>query len=347
MRSTSFIAILILMVFSCQTIPVVYPALETEPVANRDDAADDPAIFVHPTDPSKHLIIGTDKQNGLMLYNTSGKQLRSYELGRINNVDLRREVAWNNGQITLLGGSNRTNNSIVFYSLDGQTQELRPLHEEEFISQLDEVYGFCLYQNQGIYAFVVGKDGQVEQWELRAKPDGQLAAEVVRTFDVGEQCEGMVADDELEVLYIGEENVGIWQYGANPDDGSVRKKIQLIRENKYLKADIEGLAIYYGPDQSGYLIASVQGNNSYALFDRRNDHQYLGSFRIKAAGAVDGVKQTDGIEVSSKAFNSQFPLGIFVVQDGKNSRENQNFKIVDWRQIAEVLQFRELTKPDE
>ena len=37
--------------------------------------------------------------------------------------------------------------------------------------------------------------------------------------------EGCVADDELGHLYIGEELKAIWKYGAEPDDGNTRIKI--------------------------------------------------------------------------------------------------------------------------
>ena len=49
--------------------------LETRPVPNRDDAADDPAIWIHPLSPELSLILGTDKQGGLHLYDMDGSPL--------------------------------------------------------------------------------------------------------------------------------------------------------------------------------------------------------------------------------------------------------------------------------
>src|SRR6187551_2490222 len=42
-------------------LPAVTPVTETSPVKGFGDAADDPAIWVHPTDPEKSLIFATDK----------------------------------------------------------------------------------------------------------------------------------------------------------------------------------------------------------------------------------------------------------------------------------------------
>jgi 3-phytase len=315
---------------------VVYPVGETDPVDSKDDAADDPAIYIHPKDPYKSAIIGTDKSVGLAVFDTEGKTLHKYEVGRVNNVDLRQGVAFGAEQITVVGGSNRSDNTLVFFRLDDETRELIPMHEAGFPSQVDEVYGFCLYHHDGLYAFVVGKDGQVEQWKLRVGGDSKLEAEVVRTFDVGTQCEGMVADDELQYVYIGEENVGIWKYGANPGDGNERTLVQAIADDKHFKADVEGLAIYSGDEESGYLLASIQGNNSYAVFERGGENRYLLSFQIKKSGEIDRVSDTDGIEVNGQAFGA-LQKGVFIAQDGRNGKENQNFKLVDWEDIERLI----------
>jgi 3-phytase len=88
------------------------------------------------------------------------------------------------------------------------------------------------------------------------------------------------------------------------------------------------------------LLASSQGNFSYAVFRREGKQAYLGSFTIQD-GVVDGAEETDGIEICSFAFGEQYPRGFLIVQDGWNYNENtkrpQNFKVVDWRKIENAL----------
>jgi 3-phytase len=107
--------------------------------------------------------------------------------------------------------------------------------------------------------------------------------------------------------------------------------------NPKIEYDLEGLTIYYGEKGKGYLIASVQGNSTYAIFDRGGNNKYLGSFSIDA-GAIDGVEETDGLDVCSLPLGANYPHGILVVQDGLNyddmSLSAQNFKIVPWDRIA-------------
>src|SRR5438094_9789196 len=47
---------------------------QTAPVPHRGDAADDPAVWIHPRDPGLSLVFGTDKQGGLHSYNMDGSE---------------------------------------------------------------------------------------------------------------------------------------------------------------------------------------------------------------------------------------------------------------------------------
>ena len=324
--------------------------VETTPVKSTDDAADDPAIFIHPTSPENNAIIGTNKQSGLNVYRLTGELLHQYSFGKINNVDIRSEFRTSEGKpMVLVGGSNRSDNSISLFELSPATLELNNVAARKLTSSVDEVYGFCFYQNTKTYALVIGKDGVLEQWLLEALPGGKVDGRVVRTLDVGGQCEGMVADDESGYLYIAEENHGIWKYPADPASTTDRTLVDAIKANRMLKADIEGLALYRATRGQGYLIASSQGNNSYAIYERQNNNRYLGSFRIAGGTTIDGTSETDGIDVVSAAAGPVFPNGFFVVQDGKNhhkrSRENQNFKLVPWEDIAGLFPEQLLIDP--
>jgi 3-phytase len=144
-----------------------------------------------------------------------------------------------------------------------------------------------------------------------------------------------VADDELGRFYIGEEAVGIWRYGAEPGDGDARTQVDAAGAGGHLASNIEGLTLIFGSGRGGYLIASSQGNSTYALY-RRDDNAYLGSFAIGAGDGVDGVSDTDGIDAIAANLGPAVPQGVLVAQDGKNDDGNQNFKLVP---LEEVLRL--------
>lgn len=317
--------------------------VETKPVPRdtKSDAADDPAIWINFRSPEASRIIGTDKQGGLAVYNLSGEELYYYNTGKLNNADLRYHFRLGPDSVDILSVSNRTGQSVDIYLIDKDGQ-LQDIHTQLRSQLKEEVYGLCMYQSKKsgkFYVFVSAKDGEVEQWELFAADD-KINGKIVRRLKPGAQLEGMVADDETGMLYLGEEDKGIWKYNAEPDGPEAGELISGSRQknNQNIKFDIEGLAIYKQTGNKGYLIASSQGNDSYAVFDRTSPHRYLGSFKVVKGSTMDGTEETDGLDVVSFPVGPAYPHGLMVIQDGHNKDNGrdmpQNFKIVNWDSVA-------------
>jgi 3-phytase len=184
------------------------------------------------------------------------------------------------------------------------------------------------------YYFGTSKQGVVEQYELFDTGKGAVNATKVRQINVGTQLEGCVADDELGYLYVGEEEVGIWKYNAEPEANLERVKVDGVGSGN-LVADVEGLTIAYGTDGKGYLIASSQGNSTFAVYRREGNNAYVKSFRIVAGDKIDRVTETDGIHVTTANLGPLFPKGVFIAQDGADDTGKQNFKLVPWQLIEE------------
>jgi|TARA_R100000049_G_C1949828_1_gene96862 3-phytase len=331
---------LALAVAGCATMPVtgdpavsVYATAETQPVGTaNDDAADDPAIWRNQADPSKSLIIGTDKKAGLHVYNLQGEDLFFLDAGLLNNVDL---VTLADGTV-LVAASDRTdpaNSAIALFRLDTGAARLEPLGS--VASGAGEAYGLCLWTppiakaGDAAIAFAVLKDGTINQ--VRIRTDGTGAIE--RTMSVPSQAEGCVVDHRTSQLYVGEENGGIWRFRVGGSD-PVGELLAPI-DNRMLVADVEGLALMPEGHRGGYLIASSQGDNAYAVF-RLPGMEPIGRFRI-AQGAVGATEETDGIDLHAGSFGPDYPAGLFVAQDGINPPHAQNFKLVSWEAVVRAL----------
>lgn len=333
---------------SSPRVAQVQPVAQTHPVGSAGDAADDPAIWIHSDDPEKSRILGTDKQAGLYVYNLAGEVVQFLPAGKVNNVDIRYGFTLGDGSVVDLAvATNRSSGSLTIWSIDRSSGELIEIGAGMEALVMNEPYGLCLYHdtsNQAFYAIANSKAGQVEQYRLQAKDQKLATTKLVRSFEVGSITEGCVVDDAHHRLFIGEETRGIWVYDASPESAASfddRTLVDAVAPEGRLTADIEGLALYLTDETNGHLIASVQGANQYAVYDRQPPYRFVGFFEIVASPerGIDGVSETDGLEVVNYDFGSSFESGLVVVQDGRNVEppEHQNFKLVPWRSIQQAL----------
>lgn len=326
-----------------QAVVDILPTVETNPVYGDGDDADDPAIWIHPTDPSLSTIIGVSKNSdgGLHVYGLDGTQIQFLQFGKINNVDIRYNFPLGSQKVDLVTASNRSSNSIAVYKVNPSTRRLENAAVRAIKTGFGEIYGLCMYhspKNGKFYTIVNDKEGDVEQWQLYDNGSGKVDAKKVRSHSVGSQTEGCVADDELGKLYIGEESIGIWKYGAEPTDGEARIQVDQCGGGR-LRADVEGLTIYYAGSGTGYLIASSQGNSTFVVYERHGENKYIGTFRIAAKGPIDGCSGTDGIDVTNVNLGGAFPKGLFVAHDNENSGSStSNYKLVPWDSISKAFE---------
>jgi len=328
---------------STESLPVLMAAsgevtaiVETQPVPSSGDAADDAAIWIHPLNTSESFIVGTDKKSGLLVYNLAGEEIQYLPDGKLNNVDLRYNFPLGGQQVALVSASNRTDDSIAIYKVNATTRQLENVAARK-INTGTNIYGLCMYRSARTgeyYVFVTFESGKVEQWRVFDAGNGKVDGELVRSFEVGSQSEGCVADDQFPNLYIAEESTGIWKYGAEPGDGEARTLVDSTGSGGHLVPDVEGLSIYYTSAGTGYLIASSQGNNTFIVYQREEGNEYVMTFEIVDSAGIDRVSVTDGIDVTNFPLGTSIPQGAFIAQDGNNGAENQNFKLVTWQMIA-------------
>ena len=319
---------------------------QTAPVPHKKDAADDPAVWIHPEKPELSLVLATDKQGGLHSYNMDGSPVDMIAEGaKPNNVDVLYGFNLNGRTVDLAvasvrGGDKKKEGKggtgLKVWAIDAATRRLSDVTDGTSIPVAGgkEAIGVCTYRSPRtgrFYCFATSEKGSVEQYQLK-DAGGRVGGTLVRTIKLGSLAEGCVADDELGSLYLGEEDRGIWKFGAEPDAGTDGKLVARVGENG-LTADVEGLTIYYAGQGRGYLIASSQGNNTYKVYERGGENRFVLTIDPKA-GRIDDVSDTDGIFVTGCPTSRQFAKGVFIVQDGTNAGGNQNFKLYAWEDIA-------------
>ena len=324
---------------ACATVPPIMgdPAVtvsataETPPVGTaREDAADDPAIWRNPANPAASLVVGTDKKGGLYVYDLKGAQKHFIPAPGLNNVDL---IDLPDGRV-LVAASDRsdlTKVQLFLALLDAATGALTPAGK--IVVGPGEGYGICMVKPagaQGIIAYSAPKGGTIYRTVI-TEMNGAFVGTTTTLAQIPTQTEGCIADPRTGTLYIGEEDAGIWAI----DTATGAKRMVAPIDNKVLVADVEGLAIAPEGRNGGYLVASSQGDNAYAVF-RLPGVTPVGRFRI-AAGTFGSTEETDGIELDNRAFGPEFPGGLFIAQDGVNAPSAQNFKYARWDEVLAAL----------
>jgi myo-inositol-hexaphosphate 3-phosphohydrolase len=342
---------------------VAYPMAETDPVAAAGDAADDPAIWVHPTDPAASLVLGTDKATDhLEVYDLNGRRVQRLadRNALLNNVDVQGGFQLGGKAVGLVATSG---SDIGFYAIDPATRLLTDVTPATAVRGASGAAGVCLYtspRSGKTYAFSASGNGNVQQFEITAGQDGKVRAVSVRgPWDVNPapdydthdgEMEACAVDDETGTLYVAEQAIAVWAYGAEPTDPTGPASRTLVTSTSAYNggpgtADLEGITVVGGPDGTGWVIVSSQGSSSYIVAERAAPHAYVATVVVSPAGQVDGCSWTDGIDAVGADLGGYYQRGLFVCQDDRNvlasgQETNQNFKLVP---LEHVLP---LTPPD-
>jgi 3-phytase len=342
-RYLLYLLLIVITFFGCKSDSrlqsTLKPAIITEKVAHDTD---DPAIWIHPSDPSLSLIIGTDKggdtgKGGLYVFNLKGEidTSKTITLQRPNNVDVAYGLNINGVKTDIAVCTERNTNTIRVFSLPDMKQIDNggiAVFEDD---SLRAPMGVALYTDVisgNIYA-ITGrktgpKDGYLYQYLLKSDSTGTVKGQLVRKFGKfsgNKEIEAIAVDNELGFVYYSDEGVGVRKYYAHPDSSNTELA---IFATSGVREDHEGLSIYKTSEKKGYILLSDQQANQFHIFPRegtkanKHDHPLIKTIKTS-------TDESDGSEVSSVSFNSTFKHGLFVAMSTDGT-----FQFYRWEDIA-------------
>ncbi|NRF38744.1 phytase [Pedobacter foliorum] len=344
---TTLSTILMLLNIACtqqkhDTTEAVKPLYVTEPV---QFDSDDPAIWVNPEDPSKSLVIGTDKDEngGLYVFDLKGKIIKDKTvkgLKRPNNVDIAYGLVLGGKKVDIAVATERMTHKLRVFSLPDMKPIDNgglPVFEGETGEMYRDLMGIALYTNpQGqIYAVAGRKTGPKDgsylwQYLLEDDGSGKLKATLKRKFGKysgKKEIEAIAVDNELGYIYYSDEQFGVRKYYADPAKGN--EELALFAKEGFTE-DNEGISIYKTSDSTGYILVSDQSANHFQVFTREgdkspNNHPMITSIKVS-------TNQSDGSDIYSKPLNDDFKHGIFVAMS-----DNKTFQYYRWEDLAGKL----------
>jgi 3-phytase len=298
--------------------------------------ADDCAIWIHPTDPERSLVLGTDKarDQGIHVWDLQGRRLQFVRVERPNNIDVRQDVRLGGAgaPIDIAVVTVRGERGLRVYGID-RGRAGGPLVDITVdggipTPELGDPYGLCLYVRHAdgaVFAFAstaAGDRGRVHQYRLETAAGGRVQARHVRALGEGairDKVEGLVADDSLGLVYAADEKHAVFEFGADPDSSLDQPLCGFARDDE-ISGDREGLGLYRCERGSTYVLLSSQANHAVKVYRREDGARGATRFTLVATYTTPEARQTDGLEVTSRALGAEFPGGVLLKHDAPGRR---------------------------
>ncbi len=324
------------------------PASQTSAVQGD---ADDPAIWIHPTNPEKSLIIGTDKAgNALYAFDLNGKIVQKIGgILRPNNVDVEYSLYLSGRKTDIAVVTERNARRLRIFAIDSASLRLRDITDPKgatvFAGQEGDSaapMGIALYRRPkdgAIFAVVSRKAGPsgtyLWQYRLVATAEGRVRLQKVREFGQFSgkgEIEAVAVDDQLGYVYYADENYGILKYHADPDHPEASKLLAVFGKEGF-EGDREGIAVYPARGDKGYLLCVDQRPQHSVVYvfrregtpANRHDHQQ------PVAVIHTDSDETDGIEATSQPLGKQFPSGLLIMMNS----QARNFHLYRWQPLPQ------------
>lgn len=306
--------------------------------------ADDPAIWIHPTDPAQSLVIGTDKgSNFLYVWDMSGQQLQRISISNEpNNVDVRSGMVVGGEAIDICVVNAQDPSRLVVFKIDPNTRTLTNISAGSGVPapELKNPYGLCLYRRPSDGAMFVfgttngGDQRNIHQYRLTDDGTGKVTGVHVRAFGstyIGSVMEGLVADDELGYVYAAEEDCCVHKFYADPALNN-NTRLAVFAQADGIDPDREGLGLYACPDGTGYILLSSQGNKRVKVYRREGAPGNPHSHTLVTTIHTPDVGGTDGLDVTNLPAGPNFPSGLLA----KHNSTPKNFALIAWEDIAKT-----------
>ncbi len=316
---------------------VIQPLYVTEPTTHDTD---DPAIWIHPEDPSKSLIVGTDKEEdgALYVFDLTGKIVQVVkDLKRPNNVDIIYGLSLNGTPTDIAVAAERLTHKLRIFRLPDMT----PVDGggiEIFVGEIGEGFrdlmGIALYKKPEtgqIYAIAGRKNGPTDGtylWQYLLEDDGTGAVKATLARKFGKysgtkEIEAIAVDQALGYVYCSDETVGVRKYYADPEKGN--EELALFATEGFAR-DHEGISIYTRSDGTGYILVSDQQAAKFHIFKREGEADNPHAHTLVRVVNV-AAQESDGSEITSVALNADFPKGVFVAMS--DNRTFHLYKVED------------------
>lgn len=347
MRALSVLLCLLALSAAAQSSGGAVPALgETSPAvfgAGSTPGLRDVALWLHPSDPSRSLVLVATSFQGVVAYRLDGGIALQAQTIVTTGVDVRYVPALDGGTVGVIATAE--GDAVGLYALDDPqvgSPALRLLGTVGAgaltVSPIASVDLYRSVATGELSLFVGDGAGRFQQVVVTFPDGGSAQGASGRTLQVVGVPGAAIADDENGAfLVLARDQASLSRFAAEPDAGTVAQVVSLADAG--LDAGLEGLALYRTQGGGGYVLVADTSGGNVAVLDRRVPDELKGRLTVDAS--VDG--RVDAVELPRALATANLPLGpgldggVLVVVDGQNTGGGETVKRVSWADVARAF----------
>jgi len=319
------------------------------------DDADDPAVWINRTDPTRSLILGTNKVaapgGGLYVFALDGsvKQVVA-PLDRPNNVDVEYGFQSRSGPIDIAVVSERLQHRLRVFRVT--ESGVVPLDEGQGIAVMEGEtgearmpMGVALYKRPrdgAIFAIVAPKTGPTTGYLWQYRLDVDPASDLVRGtfvrrfghFSGTGEIEAVAVDDALGYVYYADEEYAVHKWHADPDHADAGRELATFGREGF-KGQREGIAIFTRDDGTGFIVTSdqIEGSSQLRVYPRQGQPGRPHEHDPAVGVMITSADSTDGLEIVPSGLPGDLARVLLVMM---NSRD-RNFQLYGWGEVAKRI----------
>ncbi len=255
---------------------------------------------------SAPLWLVTSENRGLLLLDENGSTTKGRVRGTVELLDMRKNVSFAGGKATIAVTMEQSTNQPLVVAVNKADKSLTQLAALPALPY--EVDGLCMYQDsqQHTYLFTLDGHGKADQWLLAGE-----SLQKVRTLSLPALSSYCSVDDTTDTLFVSEEDIGVWAYGAHPESEPGRKVVELVQpyggvENVAAVAAIPGGVVLADPE-TGIVDVFKDGDEGYT---QTLSYKAKGVVQPEAVGVNNAGRVGLYDDDSDKSFAVQIDLGI-------------------------------------
>ncbi len=302
---------------------------QTPPIPSGVTAANDTAIWVHPTDVARSLVFCTDGLGtGLYAYGLDGMFRQNLPIGNTRAVDVGYNVPFG-GKATDVVLTVAVNGAFRLWAPDHDAGALTTLNTADtLLGSNANAAALSVDPDAGLTVFISDMIGTVSEFRVTDDGAGHLVPSLRRSLTLPAPVQGIAADDRGKRVFVTLLNQGLFFLSNEADGGTSLTTVEGADAGHL--AGAQGVAVYATADGGGYVIASATQASTFAVYALSTGLPFVTSFTVVADAGIGGATSTQGIDVVPISLGAPFTTGLFIAHDAPVG----NYKLINWSGIA-------------